>query len=749
MLLLAAISGKAYPQGSHFANRNEVRAIELDPSGTALWYATGGGLVRLDLTRGVYQVLSRPEGLPSSDLTSLAVLADGRLLAGTTDWGVILRTAGGRWVRAGVFDGLPDERTFHLSLATGAGDPGKHAVWVGTLRGARRFIVQSAFLEPDRASPVTLADYAVYDIAGDSSGAVFFATNGGVWRMDREGGFTRYGSAEGVGSLEVSQVESGPEGGIYIVSGGALSLFTGNVFTRVHPPFEGSAVTALPRLASGAEPLLAAAAAGRIYFMGADRSWREDRNIGEKVISLGPLAPGASRPAAGTERSGIFWPDAEGGYQSLSLPGPLYNDLSRVAVDNRGTVWTSSASDVVPAAQTGLNRYDGQTWQNFTQAGSPLIFNLVSSLGPALDGRIYLGTWFGPSGVGSGGVNILGDNSTADPGDDRWETFRANSSGLTMDVIRGRMAFDTQGGVWVASRVNQDQPGGLDYFDPAQARFTSYSAGLGELDVHTVALDGLGNLWIGYVNRGLAVIPGGFPGGQPVRDIPSFRAAVGETGIVDLAVDGTNRLWIATPAKVVLLNFQEDAADENKFSYTEIKPPSFAGLAVKALAVEGYTAAWFATESGIYRLALTGAQEWKSFDRGNSALASDAVNDLALDPGRSILWAATAAGLSALPLSSGDKEPGKSGKLVVRPNPWRPAQQGWLAVSGMPRFSKVSILTVSGEPVRLFAPRDNPDALFFWDGSNAQGRDCASGVYLIQATGPDGAMFTGKVALVR
>jgi len=418
-------------------------------------------------------------------------------------------------------------------------------------------------------------------------------------------------------------------------------------------------------------------------------------------------------------------------------------------VDSRGTVWAASASDVVPAAQAGLNRYDGQTWQNFTQANSPLIFNLVSSLSPAPDGRIYLGSWFGPSGVGSGGFNILEDNGTADPGDDRWETYRANSSGLTMDVIRGRLAFDTHGGAWVGSQVNQDQPGGLDYFDPARAQFTGYSSSLGELGVHTVALDGLGNLWIGYANRGLAVIPGGYPGGQPVRDVLSFRAAAGETGIVDLAVDAANRLWIATPVKVILLNFQEDAADENKFAYTEIKPPSFAGLAVSAIAIEGSTAAWFATGAGIYRLALTGAKEWKTFDRGNSALASDEVNDLALDPGRGILWAATADGLSALPLASGAAAPGESGKLVVWPNPWRPSLQGWLEVSGMPRFSKVSILTVSGEPVRLFEPRDNPDELFFWDGSNGQGRDCASGVYLIQATGPDGARFTGKVALVR
>ena len=82
-VFLLAGSGKGLAQGAHFADRNEVRAVQLDPSQEALWYATGGGLVRLDLVRELYQVLSRAEGIPSADLTALVVLDNGRLVAGT------------------------------------------------------------------------------------------------------------------------------------------------------------------------------------------------------------------------------------------------------------------------------------------------------------------------------------------------------------------------------------------------------------------------------------------------------------------------------------------------------------------------------------------------------------------------------------------------------------------------------------------------------------------------------------------
>ena len=219
--------------------------------------------------------------------------------------------------------------------------------------------------------------------------------------------------------------------------------------------------------------------------------------------------------------------------------------------------------------------------------------------------------------------------------------------------------------------------------------------------------------------------------------------------MVDLETDGVNRLWIATQTKVILLNFQEDATQEGKFNYREIKPPSFAGLAANSIAVQGYEAAWFATNSGIFRLGLAGDTTWTVFNRGNSLLASDEVHDIAVDYGRGVLWAATSAGLSALELSVATGSTAEGNELVVRPNPWYPAREPLLVVSGIPRYSRVLILTVSGEQVRSFRGRHSSNQLIFWDGTNEHGRPCASGVYLIRALAPDGKNLMGKVALIR
>jgi hypothetical protein len=749
LLCLLAAPSILRPQWIHYANRNEVRALELEPGGEALWYATGGGLVRLDMKRDIYQVFSRSEGLPSADLTALAVLPDGGLLAGTTDLGLVLRTRGGGWVSAGVFDGVPHERVYCLILSDKEANGGNGTVWIGTLRGARKFRIGQSSIEPDRGSSVILAELPVYDIAETAQGDIFFATGSGVWSMDTQADFTHYGTDEGVGSLDVTQVEPGPDGSVYIAYQARLMRFDSRIFQPVQTPFAGAVIQDLRLLDTPGGRVLAAAAGNKLYFLDSLGHWSASEAFPEKLSVIGPVLPGRGEPAFGTDGAGMYWPDGGNGYRNLLLPGPLYNLLTRVAIDKRGTIWTSSASETTPRAKVGVSRYDWRTWTYFTEANSPLLMNMISSLNAAPDGRIYFGTWFGPAVVGSGGFNILDDNGTPERDDDRWETYIANETGLSMDVIRGDMAFDSAGGVWVGSLYNQDQPGGLEYFDPLRKEFTSFSEQLSERNVRTVELDGLGNVWIGYQNRGLAVIPGGFSKSAVVRDVLSFRSIVGDVGIVDLEADKVNRLWIATTSKVILLNFQEDASDESKFAYQEIKPPSYAGLAAEAIAIENLEAAWFATKSGIFRLSLKGDNEWSVLNRGNSLLASDEVYDIAIDWGKGILWAATGAGLSAATLSR-ETAGGVGAKgLVVRPNPWYPDKQPLLTVSGIPRYSRVIIFTVSGEPVKNFEARQTAGEILFWDGANESGRPCAFGVYLILAEGPNGVKLTGKVALIR
>ena len=751
--LTLILSSALHPQAGlaqwlHYANRNQVRAVEFDAGSSALWYATGGGLVRLDLERNLYQEFGRSEGLPCAGLTGLVILPDGRLLAGTADIGICLRTASGRWVGAGVFDGLPDDRVYCLvpAVSTNAGSP--PGVWVGTERGARKMTVGADFLEPERGGSVILENYAVYDVAEIPGGAVFFGTSSGLWRMEAAGNFARYDRENGLNALKVTDVEPGPGGVVYLNADGFLQRLSAGSIQDVPSPFGAYRVMDLRLLDTPDGEVLAVAAGKQEYFLAADGQWSSGPEFEETPFVIGPMV--GESPAVGTDASGIYWPagDQADVYQNLIIPGPLYNLLTAVAVDSRGTVWISSAADGLPFDKVGLSRFDGQSWTHFNEASSPLIYNLISAIDIAPDDRVYLGTFFGPS-IGAGGINILDDGGTADPAEDRWESYIANECELSTGVIRGDIAFDADGGAWIGSQFNFDLPGGLEYFDSEERVFFSYSEQLAERNVRAVAVDGLKNVWIGYLNRGLAVIPGGRGSAYQVRQVESFTQALrGETGILDLAVDRVNRLWIATGGKVVLLNFQEDAVDEEKFVYQEIKPPSYAGFSVNSIVFEDLTAAWFGTRSGIFRLELA-TDHWTVFNRASSPLAADEVAELFLDGTRGVLWAATSEGLSALSLAEASASGTAAAKLIIRPNPWHPVSEGLLSISGIPRYSRVTILTVSGEPVRRFDPRDTINRLLFWDGTNQHGAPCASGVYLIQAESPEGQNASGTVALIR
>lgn len=729
-------------QWTHFAERNRVRAIELSSDGGSLWYTTGGGLVRYDTMRRVRQTFGRTEGLPAADLNALLIFPDGMLALGTEDKGLILGNGSGRWSMAGAFDGLPDTRV--LCLTRSHGESG-YRFWAGTSSGAREFVLQNGAVSPAGSKMILLENTAVYDIACQESGEVWFAGSTGLWRLGTDNSLRRYGVAEGVGYLTVTQVEVDGDGQLYAAWRDTLKALSNGVFIKDDAPAAGMTVTGLRLLDNQNESRLALTAGGRLFLR--DGSGWSEIVLPIQANVIGPAVVTGGLPVLGTDGEGLLLPES-GAYSALKLPGPLYNLLTRVAVDSRGVVWCSGASDATPRAAVGVNRWDGNNWRHFTEANSPLLMNMIASLNAGPDNRMYLGTWFGPTIIGSGGFNILDDHGTADSTDDNWETYTANETPLSMGVIRGDMAFDSTGGVWVGSQFNQQQPGGLERFDPQSKTFASYSESLAERAVRTVEVDGLGNVWIGYQHSGLGVIPGGYSGGEAPRQVSTFASALGETGILDLAVDPANRVWIVTPSKTVVLNFQENARDESRFNYTEVKPPDFGGLAANAVELQGIEAAWLATDDGLWRYNIT-RDTWSVFNTGNSGIASDRVNDIALDRGRNVIWAATADGLAALSLDDSRELPGGRAGVIVRPNPWRPLEHGRLSLEGIPRYSQVTIFSVSGQTVRTFESRDAAGGILLWDGENQSGRACAAGVYIILARAADGSTLSGKVALLR
>jgi len=68
-----------------------------------------------------------------------------------------------------------------------------------------------------------------------------------------------------------------------------------------------------------------------------------------------------------------------------------------------------------------------------------------------------------------------------------------------------------------------------------------------------------------------------------------------------------------------------------------------------------------------------------------------------------------------------------------------------LKVSCIPDGGEVDFYTLSGELVRKVAPIDQ---LVHWDGRNAQGAPCSSGIYYFVAQGQGKTLQLGKLLLL-
>ena len=722
-----------------YSNHNRVLSIKADLSGEIFWYTGGAGLVRLDTRQNIYRVFGRPEGLPSVFLTNIELTAENELLLATADFGVLFGNASGRWIRSGNFQGIPDGR-INCVVASEDGN-----YWVAGMSGARKMTLQDGYFEISPQSMMILDGVQVNDVL-ESLDYTWFASDQGLWRMDSQNNFKRYSTEEGL-SVSTTGLAQGPDGDILAISSGFLFRLTGEMFEALVLPSGNAQVSLLKSFGEDKRTFVGANTVLFEYL--SDGSFISRCSFPEKVTAV-EYSEESNTIAVGTDGGGLYYGMLDSGeLAQLEIPGPHHNVLTTVVVDSRGTVWTGSGIDGVTIGEGGLSRFDSESWTRYVQSDGGLIFNLIGTVNTTSDDNVVIGTYFGAQ-MGTGGFNILNDGGTAGLSDDIWQRVTADASSLSTGVIRGDIAADPSGGLWIASRMNQSLPGGLEYYNLTSGAIKKFSGSLTELDVHTVAVDNSQppNVWVGYVSNGLGVIPGGISSGSSVHQVNSFTSSVGATGIVDIAVDDVNRVWIATSTKVILLNFQGNASSEAGFAYQEIKPPNFAGLAANSILLDGLRYAWFGTASGIYLLDIEN-DNWDIYDRSNSALASNQVYEIALDRQHRILWAATSAGLVSLDISSEIESGGSSHEITASPNPWHPRTDGSVLLTGIPRFSELRIITVAGQVVKLFDRSETTGGTLLWDGRNSAGKDCSSGVYILLAKKADGGKASGKVALIR
>jgi hypothetical protein len=215
--------------------------------------------------------------------------------------------------------------------------------------------------------------------------------------------------------------------------------------------------------------------------------------------------------------------------------------------------------------------------------------------------------------------------------------------------------------------------------------------------------------------------------------------------ITTLVVDRDNDIWVGTERGIGII--LDPADPEGPGGIAAYRPLN--GIVINAIAVDALNRKWVATPEGVIVLSPDGIQQIESYSvasTGGKLIAND-VRSIAIDEKTGTVYFGTLDGLSGLTtVAAGPNETFE--KLVISPNPFLLPSAEPLLIDGLVENSIVKILRIDGKVVReIFTPGGR---IGFWDGTDEDGEEVSSGVYIVVAYSEDGSKLAkGKVAVVR
>lgn len=449
------------------------------------------------------------EGLPQNSSLSIAQTRDGYLWVGTQEG--LARFDG---VRFAVFDrrNTPQIRS-NLISALHADEHGR--LWIGTAVGVA-LLEQGRFRVVAPGSP--LAGAYVYDIAQDREGALYFATEIGLFVL-REGQLSRRLPQQG----ELTRPTS--VRAVHVDRGGVLWAGTTEGLYQLHgsqpqrialPDHPSGAVKVIYEDADGT--LWLGADAGRLYYSSKsgfarldtrrllDASVRAVLRDRDGNLWIGSLGAGLLRVRAGAHRGRAG--EALDVLDSGHVPS---SDIRALYEDAEGSLWIGSYGG-------GLLRLRDGKFTSFGLAEG-LPGNLAWTIFPSADGSLWIGTDAGLSRYRNGRFEHL-----------------AHELGLANVRVRSVLE-DRDGAVWFGTQ-------GRGAYRLAGGELTELSrrTGLSGDLVKALLQDSAGRIWLG-TDKSLDIYDG-----QRLVPPPAPVRALGAVATSVLHEDRAGRLWFATDA---------------------------------------------------------------------------------------------------------------------------------------------------------------------------------------------------------
>ncbi len=309
------------------------------------------------------------------------------------------------------------------------------------------------------------------------------------------------------------------------------------------------------------------------------------------------------------------------------------------------------------------------------------------------------------------------------------------------DAARTRvtgLAYDEQNILWIGNHTEAAK--GLIALKP-DGEFTDDFLSLPSRSIRQILVDNEGYLWIATDNLGVVVYDYAGtiddPGDDNIRSINVSNSVLPDNSVICLEQDLDGGIWVGTRNGSVVFECQGDPLNSGctgshpRVVVNDIPALLLDETIVNTIAVDAANRKWFGTRSGIFVQSPDGSERLATFDKDNSPIFDNIINDIAINQNTGLVYIATGKGIISFKTDAAGINQNHSSKITVFPNPVRPDYDGPIAIKGFARDSDIKITDISG---RLVYETTALGGQAIWDGRDYRGRKANSGVYLVYAT---------------
>jgi len=714
--------------------------------GSSLWAASSGGLFRWIPSTNQFLLLTNAEGLRSIDLTAVNVDRHGDVWSGASNGTIHVYTPSTGTIRTILDIATSNQTNKRINAITVAGD----TVLFSTEFGLSLFHI-GRFEFGD-----TYSRFGAIPAGTRTSVSSSVVHNGKIWACISDGQTVNRVAAASLANPnllppeawtlhQVGGTTSVPKslavfaGSLYAGTSTGLYVEQQGVWTVV-PGLDGKNITAL---SSSASVLVVTTSENGVYTMTAGPA-ADPFAIATPVAATAIAVGEDGGPVVATASSGLLtWTSS---WRSHFPNGPNSNQFLNLVVDDNGVLWCGSGD----VSGSGLFRYDGTTWTNFTTSNSKLPSNDVYRMSTGCDGTVWASTY------GRGVVAIPRGSTTIESA----SVYGMNVGmrgllGDTTFIVVSNVVCDSRGNAWMSTVLegaknlfSVRKPNGAWSFFPAMIGGNKLSSLQDRPVDRCLVVDAFDNIWATVRDaayRGVICLGNSGTIDSTAAYHLSASNGLPSSEVKTLLVDRDNDIWVGTDRGIAII--LEPSNPTRTGSIAIYKPLN--GLVINTMTVDPLNQKWVGTTEGVFLLSSDGTQTLASYTVENTAgkLMDNDVKSIAVDSRTGTVYFGTMSGLASLttpaaaPVAAFDV-------LTVFPNPFIVPSTTALTVSGLVANSGIKVVTVDGKVLRTLK---TPGGLVgTWDGKDSRGEDVASGVYLIIAYAEDGStVAAGKVAVIK